>query len=821
MSHPFGDLLSQHLHRKHGLSQSKLAAGILQDPSIIGKMCKGQRLTGPRARERVLTIIGWLREQAVLETVGEANALLTAAGMSPLQETAQAEQTLLRQLRAQPRPDRAPVDAPTGGPIGVPAGLPSVTSARRTNLPAPLTSFVGCTHELAEVAQLCVTQRLVTLTGAGGVGKTRLATEVGIRLVQSSDVIVFAHGVWLVELAALTEPMLVAQAIARLFKLPEQPDSAALDLLQDYLADRHLLLILDNCEHLADTCAEIAQHLLQHCWQLHILATSREALRLPGEHLYRVQPLALPDVTERAAERMLACASAKLFMERMQLARPAFKVREEDAATVARICRQLDGIPLALELAAPLIRSMTLPEIAGQLRDEMAVLKSSFRAAIPRHQTMHSALLWSYRLLTPAEQQLLARVSVFAGGWTLAAAQAICAGEPVTDLCASHEQLVSKSFVLVEDRHGQQRYRLLEPVRQFAHDQLVTSGEEAQTRRAHAGYYLVLAEHLEQARDTVQEREWLERLEPERDNLRATNGWALEGREAEFALLFNGALFAFWIYRSNLVEARHWLEAALALQSAAATPAAATAEARALDVAGYLMVWHHPPTAQVYFERELDLYTEMGHQPRIAEALRGCGFAAMIRGDLAQAQEYTERGLALSQEATDRQGVAWSLFDLGYLAYVRGDLDRAAALLEEALPELQAEGMVYGACRALFALGHVMRGRAELERARAFYQEGLRIQQAMHYIEIIADGLEGLAVIATLNGHGVRAAGIFAAAHAHRETTGWHRYRHDEAGYERTLELARRRVDPEAWRAAWEAGCAMTLEQAVEYALGE
>jgi len=808
MSHPFGDLLSQHLHRRHGLSQAKLAEGILKDPSVIGKMCKGQQLTGPRARERVLAVIGWLRAQAALETLAEANALLGAAGMAPLREGEVAEHALLDRLRHQPPP--APVHAPSPAP------------ARRTNLPAPLTSFVGRMHDLAEVAQLIATQRLVTLTGAGGVGKTRLATEVGIRLVQGTSATAFADGTWIVDLAALTEPTLVAQAIASVFRLSEQADCATLDVVEDYLTDRHLLLILDNCEHLVDACAEIAERLLPCCWQLHILATSREELRIAGEIVYPVLPLALPDPMERTPERVLNCAAARLFVERTGLAKPMQEAQWRDVAAIAHICRQLDGIPLALELAAPLARTMTLSEIAGQLHDQMAILRSSYRTAISRHQTMQGALAWSYRLLAPAEQRLLARVSVFAGGWMPAAAQAVCADDPAIDLSASHQQLVSKSLAQAEKRNGGQRYRLLEPVRQFAYAQLVASGAEAQIRRRHARYYLALAEQLEQVRDTPQEQEWLRKLEPERENLRAVNGWAIEQNEAEFSHRFNGSLFAFWLYRSNMAEYRHWLDAALALQQVATTAAALTAEALALDVAGYVMIWERDyMRAQACFERELTLYTEIGHPPGIATGMRGCGFTAMRRGDLVQAQRYAEQSLAVSRAAQDRRGAAWSLFDLGHLAFARGDLDRAQALLEEALPELRGQGILFGTFRALFALGHVMRGQGRMALARTYYQDGLRIQQEMRYLQCTADGLEGLAGIAAERGNPEQAARLMGAAHAHREAVVSPRWRHDEAGYERDVALARSQLDPEAWREAWEAGCAMTLEQAVEYALAE
>jgi predicted ATPase len=818
MSHPLGDLLSQHLHRKHGLSQARLAEGILQDPSIIGKMCKGERLTGSHARERVVAIIGWLHTQGVLKSLTEANALLAAAGMSNLRQDEPGERALVQQLHPQPLPGHPPAMAP----------------ARKTNLPAPLTSFVGGAQEVAEVAQTVAAHRLVTLTGAGGVGKTRLAVEAGIQLVWGEHTSAFADGVWLVELAALADgPLataLATQAIANRFKLAAQADHTTLELLQEHLASKHLLLILDNCEHLVDVCAEIVEGLLHRCWQLHILTTSREALRIPGETVYPVLPLALPDPDAGTPAQLLASPAAQLFVGRMGVAPSLHKAQKADMVAIATICRQLDGIPLALELAAPLTRHMTFTEIAAQLHDQMAILTNSYRTDIPRHQTMHGALIWGYRLLAPAEQKVLARSSVFAGGWTLAASQTVCGDELGESLLLSLHQLVAKSFVLVEHHNGTRRYRLLEPVRQFAHAQLVANGELDATQRRHAAYFLALAEQMEQARDTPQEREWLQTLEAERDNIRSVNAWALDQNEAEFAQRFNGSLFAFWLYCTSLAEASHWLEAALALRPALAprpvengaqpTATALSTAALALDAAGYAAVLQHDyARAQTRFERELALYSELGDQRGVATALRGCGFTAMLRDDLDHAQVCDEQALILSRAAQDHRGVAWVLFDLGYLAFVRGDLPAAQTLLEEALPQLLELGITFGAFRALLAQGHVLRALNQPEQARRCYRDALHLQRPLHYSQYVADGLEGLAGIAAHASRPEHAARLFGAAHAHRIATAMPRWRHQETGYSRDLALARCQLNAEIWGAAWSAGCAMTLEQAVAYAL--
>lgn len=828
MSHPFGDLLSQHLRRKHGLNQSRLAEGILQDPSIIGKMCKGQRLNGTQARERVCAVIGWLRAQSVLSSVSEANRLLAAAGMAPLRPDLPAEQALLTQLTVSTAPPRLPAPAP----------------ARRTNLPAPLTSFIGRAQEVAEVGQLIVHKRLVTLTGVGGVGKTRLAVEVAKAFVMTPTKSAangllhpFPDGIWLVELAALTTPGahaaldigLLVQTIMLTLKRPEQAGSTTGDGLQQYLADKQLLLVLDNCEHLVAACAALSEGLLHHCWGLHILATSREELRVPGETLYPVLPLALPGATENGPAQVLASAAAQLLVDRVRATQPRFQLADAEIATLAHICRRLDGIPLALELAAPLTHSLSLAEIASQLDNQMALLTNGYRTAIPRHQTMHSALVWSYRLLAPAEQRLLARVAVFAGGWTVAAAKAVCADEadlPVTDATIAHllNQLIAQSLVLIETQQGARRYRLLEPVRQFATLQLKAQDEQPLIQRRHADYFLALAEKLEQVRDTPREQEWLQRLEPERDNLRAVNLWAFEQKEAEFAQRFNGLLFAFWGYRSNIAEARHWLEGALALaqgeKGSKRTTAARMAEAAALNLVGHATALSNDfKRARLWFERELQLRRELADPKGTANALRGISFALMLSNtDLAQAQQYVEQALAICYAAQDEWGIAWSLFDLGHIAFTRHDLPAAQRRLAEAVPLFRAQGNNFGLFNALLISGHHRCKIGDKDQARRFYTEALHLQQQMHYLLHVADGLEGLTALAAEENplHTVQ---LFGAAHAHRQASALHRPHHQAASYAAAVAVTRKLLAPEAWEGAWAAGCALPLEQAVAYAL--
>ena len=648
----------------------------------------------------------------------------------------------------------------------------------------------------------------------------------------------FPDGIWLVELAALTTPGattsaldigLLVQTIMRTLKRPEQAGSTTVEGLQEYLTDKQLLLVLDNCEHLVAACATLSERLLHHCWGLHILATSREELRVPGETLYPVLPLTLPNATENEATQVLASAAAQLLVDRVRATQPRFQLADAEIATLGHICRRLDGIPLAIELAAPLTRSLSLAEIASQLDNQMALLTNGYRTAIPRHQTMHSALVWSYRLLVPDEQRLLARVAVFAGGWTVAAAKAVCTDEAdpaVTDatMVHLHNQLISQSLVLVETQQGERRYRLLEPVRQFATLQLKAQDEQPIIQRRHADYFLDLAEQLEQVRDTPREQEWLQRLEPERDNLRAVNLWAFEQQEAEFAQRFNGLLFAFWAYRSNMTEARHWLEGALALGQSdkvdKRTTGAQMAEAAALNLAGHANALSNDfSQARRWFEHELQLRRELADPKGTANALRGISFALMLSNtNLSQAQQYVEQALAICYATQDEWGIAWSLFDLGHIAFTRHDLPAAQRRLAEAVPLFRAQGNNFGLFNALLISGHHRCKIGDKDQARRFYTEALHLQQQMHYLLHVADGLEGLTTLAAEENplHTVQ---LFGAAHAHRQASALHRPHHQAASYAAAVAVTRKLLAPEAWEGAWAAGCALPLEQAVAYAL--
>jgi predicted ATPase/transcriptional regulator with XRE-family HTH domain len=452
----------------------------------------------------------------------------------------------------------------------------------RSDLPVQPTSFIGREREQAEVVALLGRVRLLTLTGSGGVGKTRLALVVAGDLVDQ-----YPAGVWLVELAALAEPGLVPGTAAQILGVREEVGRPLTASIADHLKEKRLLLVLDNCEHLVAACAALASALLRTCPHLHILATSREALEVAGEHRYRVPSLPVPDLTHLPPpERLVESAAVALFLARAQERRADFALTAQNAQAVAQVCVRLDGIPLAMELAAARVDSLSVEGIAARLDNRFRLLTGGARDALPRQRTLRATLDWSYDLLSEPEQALLDRLAVFAGGWTLAAAEAVCVGEgvegwEVLDLLGS---LVNKSLVQTEEAGGEVRYELLETVRQYGQERLAVAGGAAAVRDRHLAWCLALAEKAAPHLTGPEQGGWLTRLETEHDNLRAALVSARETGADELGLRLAAALSHFWYIRSYCSEGRGWLEAALA-RGGSAWP---TARARALNGAGNL-----------------------------------------------------------------------------------------------------------------------------------------------------------------------------------------------------------------------------------------
>ncbi|HWE61630.1 MAG TPA: adenylate/guanylate cyclase domain-containing protein, partial [Chloroflexota bacterium] len=549
---------------------------------------------------------------------------------------------------------RQPVDVFQVLHPALPAEFPPLASpqAPRHNLPETLSSFIGRELEQQEVSALLsrppARHRLVTLTGTGGTGKTRLALAVASTVVDT-----FEDGVWLVELATLTDPALVPQAVANALGQREEPGRSVLATVIDYLKSRRLLLVLDNCEHLVAACAEVASALLHACAQLHILATSREALDVAGEHRYRVPSLAVPDLGHYLPTPavMRRYEAVQLFEERARSRRRDFSVTGTNMRAVAQICARLDGIPLAIELAAARVGALPVEGIAARLDDCFRLLTGGPRTVLPRQQTLRASLDWSFDLLSEPERALLRRLSTFAGGCTLAAAEAICAGTGVEewDVLDLLDQLVNKSLVVLDElpEHGDEpRYRLLETVRHYGQEKLAATPmgevpERVVVGDRHLGWYLALAEQAEPALVGPEQALWLARLEAEHDNLRAALRHALEHGQREPGLRLAGALWRFWYTRGHLSEGRGWLDELLA------------------DGAGAASLR--------------------------ARALRGAGVLAYNQGDFARAVALTEQSLALYEQLGERQGVAATLNLLGYVAVKQGDGARACTLSEASL----------------------------------------------------------------------------------------------------------------------------------------
>ncbi len=446
---------------------------------------------------------------------------------------------------------------------GLPADFPPLPSpnAHPTNLPVQVTSFIGRAHEQAGVLALLERSPLVTLTGAGGAGKTRLLLQVAVAALETCP-----DGVWLVELASLADPALVAQAVAAVLGVREEPGRPLSATLAAYLQPKALLLLLDNCEHLVGACAEQCTGLLRTCPKLRILASSREGLAVAGETTYRVPSLSVPDLEHLPVPEQLAGYEAvQLFLERARARRPEFSLSAKNARAVALICARLDGMPLAIELAAARVSVLPVEGIAARLDDRFRLLTGGPRSALPRQQTLRATLDWSHDLLSDRERLLLRWLSVFAGGWTLEQAEEVCAGQgieawEVLDVLGS---LVNKSLILPEERDGEAHYWLLETIREYALERLAMSGEQVEFRRRHAGYYLRLAEAAEPELHGPQQGRWLNQLEIEHDNLRAALAWSLGGGAPESGLRLAAALCDFWLRLGHLSEGRTWIEQAL------------------------------------------------------------------------------------------------------------------------------------------------------------------------------------------------------------------------------------------------------------------
>jgi predicted ATPase/DNA-binding SARP family transcriptional activator/DNA-binding CsgD family transcriptional regulator len=746
------------------------------------------------------------------------------------------EETLSRALGAEPATSSRALGEeiaagrfpPTEGrSLEVPPDGPS--DAAKHNLPATRSSFVGRETELRHVKRDLAMTRLLTLMGAGGCGKTRLALEVARELVG-----VYPDGVWLVEFAPLSEGALVVHAVASVLGVKEQPDRSITDALVDCLRAKRALLVLDNCEHLVDAVARLADTLLNSCPHLRVLATSRESLSVEGELNWLVPSLSVPSLGQTPrVEELAGYESVRLFVERASHRNPAFSLTPQNAPTVARICGRLEGIPLAIELAAARV-GLSVEQIAVRLDHSLKLLTAGNRTASPRQRTLRGTLDWSYALLSEPERKLFCRLSVFAGGWTLAAAEMVGAEGDTEqgDVLDLLSRLVDKSLVVAEATGGGGvRYRMLEPIRQYAREKLEEGGEGEEVRREHAGFFLALAEEAEPGLWGPEDAEWLERLEAEHDNLRAVLSWDLEKEGADdLGLRLAGALWLFWEARGYYGEGHSWLEQVLARGS----QASAAARAKGLEGLGWL-TYRRGDTdrAKAIAEEGLSLSDEGGLGGVVtADFLRMSGGMAEVQGHRERSRELLEESLRLSREADDKLGIAGSLLELGVTMEGLGDLKRAKAFYEEGIVLSREIGYAAILARCLLSLGSAFllegdyeRGAALMqgdhERARTFYKESLILCKELGNKWITSESLDGLACISAVEGASERVARLFGAAETLREAVGLQHVPEEDAWREPFLAAARVRLGEASWAGAWAEGRAMSMEQAIEHALSE
>jgi predicted ATPase/DNA-binding SARP family transcriptional activator/DNA-binding CsgD family transcriptional regulator len=745
---------------------------------------------------------------------------------------------------------------PTAGGTAISSPLSEPPGTGRHNLPVARTSFVGREQEIVEVKRALAMTRLLTLTGMGGSGKTRLALEVAQSLVGA-----YQDGVWLVELAPLADPDLVPQEVASAMGVREQPGHLLVDVLVDTLRAKTVLLVLDNCEHLADACARLVDILLGNCPRLRVLATSRETIGVAGETNWVVPPLSSPDLRQpTTVEKLVGFESVRLFLERVRHRRPDFDLTSHNVQAVAEICRQLDGIPLAIELAVARVGVLSVEQIAARLEDSLGLLMTGGRTATPRQRTLRATLDWSYNLLSEMERKLFGRLSVFAGGWTLEAAEAVCSGGGVqeSEVLDLLSRLVDKSLVVAETTEdGAVRCRMLEPVRQYGRERLEKSGDSETVRRQHAEHYLVQAEMAELELTGPQQQWWFAWLEREHDNLRAALGWSLE-REEGVGLRLATSLRRFWYARGHLDEGRKWLEQGLAVRGVAS----ASTRAKALDGAGWLaeaqgdyerataayteslklnrsvgdqrgIAWALSELGSValfqgdreratrLLEKSLIMLRKLGNERDIASVLNTLGALASSRGDQAHAVSLFEEAIALSRKVQDTRVVAISLNNLGFTTLVYGDRERATALLEESLALAREIGDTLDIALSLINLALAALVRGDHISVTSLVEESLVLLRNAGDRQLIADCLERLAAAAGVQGRAQRAARLWGAAQELRKNLGSPLQPDESALLEPHLAATRSQLEEEAWEAALAEGRKMGLEGAIEYALSE
>jgi non-specific serine/threonine protein kinase len=732
---------------------------------------------------------------------------------------------------------------PPGLPVEAPSAEPTQDQPVRHNLPLQLTSFVGREREIADLTDALADTRLLTLTGTGGCGKTRLALQMAGNLVSS-----YADGVWLVELAPLADPSLIGQTVASLLDVHGPPNRPIDAVLADALRSRRLLLILDNCEHLLDTCAHLADALLRGCPKVQVLATSREALGIAGEVCWRVPSLAVPSEGNAMLDVLGPSECVRLFVERARAALPGFTLTSQNAPTVGQICRRLDGIPLAIELAATRVKGLSVEQIANRLDRRFRLLTGGSRAALPRQQTLAATVDWSYDLLNESERTLFNRLAVFVGGFTLEAAEEVCsvrpgAGDwglgdperpsgtpfPSTQSPATSPQidvldllfrLVEKSLVVAEPSdEGTNRYHLLETLRQYALEKLTASDEAESIRARHAAHYRASADQAGREFWSPRLAFWYQQMKYDLNNVRAALRWTIDAGDVEQALLVCGPLGLILYVLGEPGESSRWLAELLALPAAAAPT---VGRGRALVGAAELAIRAQLDLdrAEALLDEALLIVRERGDQKLLGEALKLKAMCEVRRGNRAVARALAEEAEGLGRLLGDAILVLSSVDVLGEACFYLGDYSAAQACWEKTIALWDSLGSTHHS-PTLDWLGHVATATGDYRAARAHLVESMRQRLSIDRKIGVAYTLNAFAGLAAAQGQLERAVRLSGAASRLCELSGMPSNSVQEGTMHDRLPSIRAALGDTAYDAAWPEGRAMTLGQAVALALSE
>jgi predicted ATPase/class 3 adenylate cyclase len=735
----------------------------------------------------------------------------------------------------------------------------------RHNLPAQMTSFIGRKTELAEIKEALNAHRLVTLTGSGGAGKSRLSLEVAHDSLDQ-----FSDGVWLVELATVTDPALVPQSLLSTFQLREDSHRGALEILTDYLRGKTTLLVLDNCEHLIETCAQVSGGLLQACPALRILASSREALGIPGEFAYRVPSLNTPNPANiPPLDQLEKVDSVRLFIERAANAKPDFALTNANAFSLAQICARLDGIPLAIELAASRVKVLSPEQIAARLDDRFRLLTGGSRTALPRQQTLRAMIDWSYSLLSEEEKVLFRRLAVFVGGWTLEAAEVVCskegAGIDVLDLLT---RLVDKSLVIMEESAGEVRYHRLETIRQYSREKFFETNEVEQIRDRHLDHFVNFTELADENLKRGEQVLWQRRMSAEADNVRAALEWGLS-RNPDRALRIAGAANLFWTAGGYSAEGFRWTQSALEQVESTSLPEGVTEEqrrvARAKALCGltrlYLSLGDNL-NAKRAAEQSIALYRQSNDPRGLAFALVVLAYPLEFLGERVQAeaalqesysiahaagdtymlcrslnrlahvvvalyqdfhlaQRYLEESLRLAKEEGLRSQEAQACEILGFTAMQRNDPDAARAYLKDSARIYHEIGATFNVLLEKSNLAHLERKLGNHTAALGYYRETLPAFRDIGQTGAVCHQLECVGFIALAQKDDERALQLFAAANSLREKSSTPMTPDEQTYFDEQLRILRDRMDLRQFDAIWSQGYSLRMEQAIQLALEE